>query len=69
VHSGSGTGRWEGDVYHYYADHGNFAWNNKCGDAAVLRNTAGSVIDWASYDPNPGEGEVLDRGQGTNKLI
>ena len=68
VHSGSGQGWWEGDVYHFYADHGNFVWNNKCGDTAFLRNPANQNLDWASYAPNPGEGAVLLRVPNTNTL-
>ena len=68
VHTGRGEGWWEGDIYHFYSGHGNFVWNNKCGDTAVFRNPAGTVIDWAYYDPNPGEGAVLRRIQNTNKL-
>ena len=28
----------------------------------------GSLVDWASYDPKPPEGIVLNRIPGTNKL-
>jgi hypothetical protein len=70
VHTGSRTeGWWEGDVYHFYAGKGNFVWNNKPGDTAYIRTGSNAMVDWASYDPNPGEGEVLDRVQGTNKLV
>lgn len=68
VHSGSGQGYWEADLYHFFADRGNFAWNNRCGDAAYLRTGTNGTIDWASYDPNPAEGGVLKRLPYTNKL-
>ena len=68
VHTGSGEGRWEGDLYHFYAGHGNFVWNNACGDTAYLRTGTNGMIDWASYAPNPGEGALLRRIQNTNKL-
>lgn len=68
VHSGSGQPSWEGTVRHLYLNRSNYAWNNFCGDTAVLRNAAGTLVDWASYAPNPGEGQVLRRQQGTNRL-
>jgi alpha-ketoglutarate-dependent taurine dioxygenase len=68
VHTGSGQEYWEGDVYHVYANHGNFVWNNRCGDTAYLRTATNGLIDWANYDPNPGEGAVLLRVPNANKL-
>jgi len=69
VHSGSGQPSWEGTVRHLYLNRTNYAWNNRCGDTAVLRNAAGTLVDWASYDSNPLEGQVLRRQQNTNRLI
>jgi predicted extracellular nuclease len=68
VHTGTGTAWDEGSIRHLYAARGNFAWNNRCGDTSVLRNSRGEVVDWATYDPNPPEGVVLNRVPGTNKL-
>ena len=28
----------EGSIRHLYANHGNYIWNNRCGDTAVMRN-------------------------------
>lgn len=67
VHTGSGTVYQEGLVWYLFASKGNFVWNNKCGDTVILR-LGQSVNDHASYDPNPPEGVVLQRIQGTNKL-
>jgi hypothetical protein len=67
-HTGSGTAWDEGTVRHLYVGRENYAWNNRCGDTAVLRNARGEVLDWASYDPAPPEGVVLNRIPGTNKL-
>ena len=62
VHTGSGQVRSDGALWHLYAGRGNFIWNNACGDTAVLRAAdGGGVIDWASYDPRPGEGAVVER--------
>jgi hypothetical protein len=68
LHTGRGQAWDEGTVRHLYADRSNYAWNNVCGDTAVLRSSRGDVIDWASYDPDPPEGVVLTRLPGTNKL-
>lgn len=68
VHTDSGQGYWEGDIYHFYAGHRNFVWNNRCGDVAYLRNSSNQNIDWASYEKNPGEGKVPVRVANTNKL-
>lgn len=68
VHSGSGTGWWEGDVFHFYLGRRNFAWNNACGDRVQLRNARGQSLDWATYDSHPGEGQLLRRVAGTNRL-
>lgn len=68
VHSGAGEASWEGYVRHLYLNRSNYAWNNDCGDTAILRNLAGTILDWASYDPNPAEGRILRRQQGTNRL-
>ena len=69
VHSGSGQPSWEGTVRHLYLNRANYAWNNTCGDTAVLRNAASTLVDWASYDPNPADGQILRRQQGTNRFI
>jgi len=68
VHTGSGAPWDEGSIRHLYAERGNFAWNNRCGDAGVIRNNGGAVVDWAAYDANPPEGAVLNRLPGTNTL-
>jgi hypothetical protein len=68
VHTGRGQAWWEGDLYHVYAGHGNYVWNNRCGDIAILRVASGGKIDWASYLPNPGEGRILQRQPYTNTL-
>ena len=68
VHTGSGTAWTEGTIRHLYAGRANFAWNNACGDVAVLKNAEKSLVDWAQYDRNPPEGTVLNRIHGTNKL-
>ncbi|HZR22697.1 MAG TPA: lamin tail domain-containing protein [Vicinamibacterales bacterium] len=67
VHTGTGTAYTEGTVRHVFAGHGNFVWNNACGDTAILRNGHGTLIDWASYEPNPPE-VVLYRVPNTNRL-
>jgi hypothetical protein len=68
VHTGSGEAWTEGTIRHLYAGRGNYAWNNSCGDTAVLRSRAGDVLDYASYDPQPPEGRVLNRIPATPKL-
>jgi len=68
VHTGHGQPWDEGLVRHLYAGRSNYVWNNACGDTAVLRTGRRDVIDWASYDPAPPEGAILDRVPGTNKL-
>jgi hypothetical protein len=67
-HTGSGTPWNEGTIRHLYVGRTNYAWNNRCGDTAVLRTARGEVLDWASYDPAPPEGVILNRVPGTNKL-
>lgn len=68
IHTGSGQAYWEGSVRHLFAGRGNYAWNNGCGDTTVLREPAGSVVDWAHYASNPAEGDELQRVSGTNIL-
>ena len=68
IHTGRGEPWDEGTIRHLYAARGNYVWNNVCGDTAVLRNGRGEWIDWASYEPQPPEGIVLNRIPGTNKL-
>lgn len=68
LHTGRGETRADGTVWHLYAGRSNYAWNNECGDTAVLRSGRQELIDWASYDPEPPEGAVLNRVPGTNKL-
>jgi hypothetical protein len=68
LHTGSGTPWNEGVIRHLYVGRSNYAWNNACGDTAVLRTARGEVVDWASYDPQSPEGVVLSRVPGTNKL-
>jgi hypothetical protein len=67
-HTGSGAPWNEGTIRHLYVGRANYAWNNRCGDTAVLRNARGEVLDWASYDPAPLQGVILNREPGTNKL-
>jgi hypothetical protein len=67
VHTGAGQNSFDGDVHHLYLGRQNFVWNNRCGDRVVLR-VNGDLLDWAYYDPNPPEGGVLRRREGTNKL-
>lgn len=67
VHTGSGQSYFDGVVHHVYAGRANFVWNNKCGDQVILRAND-NLHDWAAYDPNPPEGAILRRKQGTNKL-
>jgi hypothetical protein len=68
VHTGDGETWQEGTIWHLYARRSNYLWNNACGDTATLRLTNGGRIDWASYDPHPPEGVVLNRVPGTNQL-
>jgi hypothetical protein len=67
VHSGTGTTFVEGPVLHVFLNRGNFLWNNKCGDTAVLR-AGDALVDWAYYNPGPAEGVVVQRVPGTNEL-
>jgi hypothetical protein len=67
-HTGSGTAWTEGSVRHLYLGRGNYAWNNVCGDTAVIRSAMGGWSDYAAYDRNPPEGIVLVRVPGTYKL-
>jgi hypothetical protein len=67
VHTGRGEGAWEGSLFHFYLGRSNYAWNNSCGDLAVLSLKAGT-IDNAGYAPNPPEGKILIRVSGTNQL-
>jgi hypothetical protein len=69
VHTGTGDAWDEGTVRHLYAGRSNYAWNNACGDTAVLRNVEGNWIDYAAYDPNPPEGVVVNRVPGTHQLV
>lgn len=68
IHTGSGTGWWEGDIFHFYLGRENFVWNNVCGDRVQLRNQQGQSLDWAAYAPNSADGKVLLRVAGTNIL-
>lgn len=69
VHTGAGTGQWEGSVFHFYLGKGNFIWNNRCGDTVVLRfGQTQELEDWASYAANPAEGAVLTRIPAQNRL-
>lgn len=68
LHTGHGVTWAEGPIWHLYAGRSNYVWNNVCGDTAVLRNDGAECIDWASYDPQPPDGVVLNRLPGTNKL-
>ena len=68
LHTGSGTPWDEGATRHLFAGRRNYAWNNACGDTAVLRGPRRDVLDWASYDPQPPDGVMLNRVPGTNKL-
>jgi Lamin Tail Domain len=69
LHTGVGEPSREGTNRHgYLVNRNNFVWNNACGDTVVLRNSDGTLLDWASYDRNPPEGTVLKRIPGTNKL-
>ncbi|HEV2855669.1 MAG TPA: lamin tail domain-containing protein [Thermoanaerobaculia bacterium] len=67
VHTGSGEGQWEGNVFHFYVGRSNYIWNNNCGDRATLA-IEGGTIDWARYTPNPPEGRILRRVAGTNNM-
>lgn len=67
LHTGTGNAHSEGSLHHVFLDRQNFVWNNKCGDAAVLR-LRGGLIDKAEYDPNPPEG-LLVRLPGTTRLV
>jgi len=67
-HTGCGTPWDEGTIRHLYVGRENYAWNNRCGDTAVLRNGLGELLDWAAYDPAPPQGVVLNRVPGTNRL-
>lgn len=69
VHSGRGELVLEGTVWHFFRDGSNYVWNNACGDTAVLRNAAQTLVDWARYAPNPADGCILQRQQGTNNLV
>lgn len=68
VHSGKGDRKSLGDTWHMYLDHGNYVWNNECGDCVILKR-GDQTIDWAGYSPNPPEGVVLVRKEGTNLLL
>jgi hypothetical protein len=67
VHTGAGTPFIEGPVTHVFLGRGNYLWNNRCGDTAVLR-AGDTLLDWAYYNPGPAEGAVLQRVFGTNEL-
>lgn len=67
VHTGSGTNQWLGNTLHVYAGRSWFAWNNWCGDRAILSYN-GNAIDSAYYDPRPPEGELV-RQPGSDKLV
>lgn len=67
-HSGSGSAWTDGAVRHLYLGRSNYAWNNACGDTAVLRNSAGQWTDYAQYEPFPAEGAILNRVPGTHTL-
>lgn len=69
LHTGQGTTVTQNSVTHIYLGRANYVWNNWCGDTAVLRNGAGQLLDWASYDRNPPEGVELVRQPGTNRLV
>lgn len=68
VHTGSGAGYWEGDIYHFFAGHRNYVWNNRCGDVVMLRVGSG-LIDSAEYRSNPPEGRILERVRGEGYLF
>lgn len=68
VHTGSGKDWSEGTVLHTYLGRSNYAWNNACGDTAVLTTANGAQVDLASYAPNPPEGRTLQRQPGTSYL-
>lgn len=68
VHTGAGTNFWEGDaLFHFYLGRQGYVWNNRCGDTVVIQSN-GSNVDWAAYSPNPGEGRILTRVYGENRL-
>lgn len=68
LHTGAGQPWDEGTIRHLYLGRGNYVWNNRCGDTALLRVADGGLIDQASYDPNPPEGTILNRVLGTDRL-
>lgn len=62
----------QGVHHHAFAESGSFVLNNKCGDIlSVWRKDSdgkwSEKLDGASYDPNPPDGEVLERSG--NKLV
>ena len=67
VHTGTGQTYNTGTVWHLFLNWENFVWNNACGDYVVLRRNT-NLDDWASYEPNPPDGVVLERVPGTNLL-
>jgi len=67
VHTGTGTGFWDGDVFHLFLNRKNYIWNNRCGDTVTLQ-LGSAVIDMAAYGNNPPEGATLKRTPGTNWL-
>ena len=68
LHTGIGEPWEDGAIRHLYLNRRNFVWNNGCGDTGVLRVAAGGLIDRATYERNPAEGEVLNRVPGTDRL-
>jgi hypothetical protein len=49
-----------GAVHHLFTGDDRYVWNNMCGDTAGLVR-GGTMVDQASYAPNPPEGQVLYR--------
>jgi hypothetical protein len=67
VHSGSGPesalhpADRVGADYHVFTGRDRYVWNNDRGDCAGIGRSASDLTDKTCYDPNPPEGDVLQR--------
>jgi hypothetical protein len=66
LYSGNVQGLDAGGVnMHLFAERQNYVLNNKCGDSIFVyhltKQNTWTLLDQASYDPNPGEGRILSR--------
>ena len=66
VHTGNGTGFWDGDVFHLFLSRKNYIWNNRCGD--LVASSEGPPSSTRRLREQPIEGDTLKRVPGTNWL-